>query len=121
VRLGDKIDLLEPGSYFKEVPTTSVMPGRARSFSLSARVDSDRPEAIEAVLRSFVGKGSVEREGHEFVIKAEMDGVSAKDLNRSLLSKLRSVEKKTRLRAEWTSGKTTERYFDYVLKKTIRA
>jgi len=24
------------------------------------------------------------------------------------------------LRAEWTSGDTTERFFDYVLKKTIK-
>jgi hypothetical protein len=33
-----------------------------------------------------------------------------------LLSELRRVEKKTRLRAEWTSGNTTERFFDYVPK-----
>jgi hypothetical protein len=37
-----------------------------------------------------------------------------------LLSALRKVEKRTTLRAEWTCGDTTERYFDYVLKKTIR-
>jgi hypothetical protein len=41
------------------------------------------------------------------------------ELNRSLLSALRKVEKRTRLRAEWTSGKTTERFFDYVSKKKI--
>jgi hypothetical protein len=34
---------------------------------------------------------------------------------------LRKVEKRTTLRAEWTSDDgTTERYFDYVLKKTIK-
>jgi hypothetical protein len=50
-----------------------------------------------------------------------MKGTSAKELNRSLLSALRRVEKKTRLRAEWTSNNnTTERFFDYVLKKTIK-
>jgi len=32
---------------------------------------------------------------------------------------LRAVEKRTTLRAEWTYGNTTERYFDYVPKKTI--
>jgi VWFA-related protein len=58
--------------------------------------------------------------GDEFIVEAEMEGRSAKELNRSLLSALRRVEKKTRLRAEWTSKKnTTERFFDYVLKKTL--
>jgi hypothetical protein len=50
-----------------------------------------------------------------------MEGASARQLNRALLSALRKVEKKTTLRAEWTSSdNTTERFFDYVLKKTIR-
>jgi ATP-dependent Clp protease adapter protein ClpS len=34
---------------------------------------------------------------------------------------LRKVEKKTTLRAEWTSDdNTTENFFDYVLKKTTK-
>jgi hypothetical protein len=49
-----------------------------------------------------------------------MEGASAKELNRTLLSALRKVEKRTTLRAEWTSGDTTECFFDYVLKKTIK-
>jgi hypothetical protein len=49
-----------------------------------------------------------------------MEGASAKELNRTLLSALRQVEKRTTLRAEWTSGDTTKRFFDYVLKKTIK-
>jgi len=48
-----------------------------------------------------------------------MEGTSSKEMNRALLSALRRTEKRTRLRAEWTSGKITEKYFDYVLKKTI--
>ncbi len=52
---------------------------------------------------------------------AAAEGESAKELNRALLSSLRKVEKKTRIRAEWTSQEgTTERYFDYVLKKTSK-
>ena len=43
-----------------------------------------------------------------------------KELNRMLLSALKKVGKRTTLRAEWTSGDTTRRYFDYVLKKTIK-
>jgi hypothetical protein len=45
----------------------------------------------------------------------------ARELNRAFLSALRKVVKRTTLRAEWTSGdNTTERFFDYVLKKAIR-
>jgi len=50
-----------------------------------------------------------------------MEGARARELNRKLLSALRKVNKKATLRAEWTSGDTTERYFDYVLKKTIKS
>jgi hypothetical protein len=91
-----------------------------KSFRLSARVSSSSPDAVEPVLRRMIARGSVRKEDGEFVVEAEMEGASAKELNRGLLSALRRVEKKTRLRAEWTSGKTTERYFDYILKKIIR-
>lgn len=98
-----------------------------RSFVLSATVSTDNPTAISPVLKRLMGKtGSVKkassdaapRKGRgEFVVEAVMRGNSSKELNRELLSALRKAEKKTRLRSEWTSGGTTERYFDYVLKK----
>ena len=50
-------------------------------------------------------------------VKARMRGESPKDMNRSLLSALRKVEKNTVLRAEWTGEGSRERYFDFVLKK----
>jgi hypothetical protein len=50
-----------------------------------------------------------------------MRGESARDLNRALLSALRRLERRTRLRAEWTSGGTTERFFDYVPKGSGKA
>ena len=82
-------------------------------------MSSASPHAIEPVLRSFVAKSAVKKEGDEFIVHARMEGTDAKELNRSLLSTLRRVEKRTRLRAEWTSGDgTTQRFFDYVLKKT---
>jgi hypothetical protein len=50
-----------------------------------------------------------------------MEGASAKELNRTLLSALRKVEKRTTLRAEWTSDDgTSERFVDYVLNKTVK-
>lgn len=61
---------------------------------------------------------AVREEKGELVVEGRLPGDSAKDLNRNMLSALRRVEKKTRLRAEWTSADgTTERYFDYVMKK----
>jgi hypothetical protein len=98
-------------------------------FSLVATVSTENREAVRPTLEQLIrGRGSVTETGTsngdrnrrgEFSIKAEMEGESAKELNRSLLSALRKVEKRTRLRAEWTSGKTTERFFDYVSKKKI--
>ena len=42
-------------------------------------------------------------------------------MNRTLLSALRKVEKRTTLRAEWTSGDgTDERFFDYVTLSHLR-
>ena len=92
-----------------------------KRFRLMARVSSSNPQAIRPVLRKFVTKGSVKKAGEEFIVEAEMQGAKAKELNRSLLSALRRVKKKTRLRAEWTSDDgTTQRFFDYVLKKTTK-
>lgn len=94
----------------------------AKRFKLVARVSSSSPANVRPALEKAVAKGSVKEQNGEFLVEAEMEGASAKDLNRSLLSALRRVEKRTRLRAEWTSDDgTTERFFDYVLKKTTRA
>jgi hypothetical protein len=92
-----------------------------KRFDLLARVSSSNPEGVRPVLGRIITKGSVREEGGEFVLRAEMEGTSAKELNRSLLSALRKVEKKTRLHAEWASDDgTTERFFDYVLKKKTK-
>jgi hypothetical protein len=101
-----------------------------KGFVLVATVSTEDPKAIRPVLEKLVGHvGSfkevstedADRKGKgEFLVQAELEGLSAKDLNRSLLSALRSVEKRTMMRAEWSLGDTPERYFDYVLKKTIK-
>ncbi len=93
-----------------------------KSFKLSARINSSNPRAVLPVLENLIGgKGSVrkaEEESGGFIVNAKMHGRNAKELNRMLLSALRKAEKKTTLRAEWTSpDNITERYFDYVLKK----
>ncbi|MDG7000712.1 MAG: hypothetical protein JRN15_16585 [Nitrososphaerota archaeon] len=93
-----------------------------KTFKLSARINSASSDAIVPVLEDlFKDRGSFKRADDEkggYVIQAEMSGTSSKVLNRNILSSLRKVEKKTTLRAEWTSSNTIQRYFDYVLKKT---
>ncbi len=102
----------------------------AKRFNLIATVNTDNLALVGPVLKYFIGdRGTVEKVSSkemphsakgEFRIQANLDGTSAKDLNRSLLSALRKAEKRTRLRAAWSYGGITEQYFDYVLKKTVK-
>lgn len=94
----------------------------AKRFVLRARVSTDDPAAIRPVLERLVSSGKVGSgdAAGEFRVEAEMEGPSARDLNRSLLSELRRAEKRTRLRAEWTADGVTERFFDYVPKGKLR-
>jgi hypothetical protein len=90
-----------------------------KKFRLSARVSSDSPSMIKPVLERILGKqGTIRPIEDGFEVNAELHGESARDLNRMLLSEMRKVEKKTRIRAEWTLGDTIERFFDYVPKGT---
>ena len=93
-----------------------------KSLVLSARVSSDSRDAVRPVLKKLLPAAFIRRDEGELVVKAELEGGDVKELNRSLLSALRRAEKRTRLRAEWTSEDgTTYRFFDYVLKKTSRS
>ncbi|MGB8781178.1 MAG: hypothetical protein WCD81_11100 [Candidatus Bathyarchaeia archaeon] len=93
-----------------------------KRFKLSARISSDNPPAIKPVLERIIGnEGTIKPLSEGFEVNAELNGESARDLNRMLLSEMRKVEKKTRIRAEWTLGNTTERFFDYVPKATFKA
>ncbi len=90
-------------------------------FKLSARVSSSNPQAIRPVLENLITQGSVQEVKDEFQVEAMMEGESARELNRFLLSSLRRIEKRTRLRAAWTSDDgITQRFFDYVLKSTSK-
>ncbi|HLN06921.1 MAG TPA: hypothetical protein VK217_11625 [Acidimicrobiales bacterium] len=89
------------------------------SYHLLADVSSDSPTVIGQLLQqltAFAGTVTVTPDG--FHLDGWMDGADPRELNRELLSALRRVERKTRLRAEWTEGGTTYRFFDYVLKST---
>ncbi len=91
-----------------------------KKFVLVADIRTANPARIETVLSDLVGVKAVVGTEDGFKVRATMEGESARDLNRSLLSALRRVEKKTTLRAEWTYDRTTERFFDYVPKGTRR-
>jgi hypothetical protein len=87
-----------------------------RTFTLAAWVSTEHPAGVRKALRGLLPAASIARAGDEFVVTATMRGASARDLNRALLSALRRVERRTRLRAEWTSRGKAERFFDYVPK-----
>src|SRR5271157_4211659 len=93
-----------------------------KKFILVGRVNTDNPVAINAALKKVIPQGTIEQtETNEFLLKAEFSGENARELNRSLLTELRRAEKRTRLRAEWTSGNVTEKFFDYVPKSVTEA
>jgi hypothetical protein len=86
-----------------------------RIYKLKAQTSSNNPQSVLQVLKRFlIRKGDVVLNGELIEVNAELEGESAKDLSRILLSEMRKIEKKTRLRAEWTSDNITERFFDYV-------
>jgi len=90
-----------------------------KKFKLSAKISSANPSAIKPVLdRIFKSDASIKPISDGFEVIAEFKGESARDLNRMLLSELRRVEKKTRIRAQWTCEDITEKFFDYALKGT---
>ncbi|MGA2573073.1 MAG: hypothetical protein ABSF36_02545 [Candidatus Methanomethylicaceae archaeon] len=93
-----------------------------KRFKLSAHINSDNPPAIKPALERIIGNNGIIKPTSEgFDVNAELDGESARALNRMLLSEIRKLEKKTRIRAEWPQGNTTEKLFDYVPKGTRKA
>ncbi len=89
-----------------------------KRYSVVARVSTDNPAAVRPALERLLVPGSVTatQDGGEFLVRVELEGDSARDLNRDLLSSLRRVERKTRLRAEYTANGDVEKFFDYVSK-----
>lgn len=86
-----------------------------------AKVRSLNLAGIRSALEEMFGEDavsqSVERPD-ELLLQTVARGESMKSLNRSLLSSLRKVEKRTTIRAVWTGQSLRESYFDYVLKKS---
>lgn len=87
-------------------------------FSVIADVSSANLAAVRPVLLQMIEGAAVSTIADGLHVQGMMDGTDARDVNRRLLSALRSAEKKTRLRAEWTGGGHIHRFFDYVPKST---
>lgn len=92
-----------------------------KQFALAVTVSTDEPAKRQPVLQQLVGAGHVTTVSGGFHVACSLEGESAKELNRALLSALRRAVKKTRLRSEWTADGVTERFFDYVSKGTRAA
>lgn len=85
------------------------------SFQLIADVSSASPAAIRPILDA-IRDASIVATSDGFHVEATFPGTDARELNRELLSALRRVERRTRLRAQWTAHGMTHRFFDYVPK-----
>jgi hypothetical protein len=89
-----------------------------KKFVLRASVKSENMVAIRHLLKDLVPGVIIKIADEEFVLYAELEGESSRDLNRVILSGLRKVVKKTRIKSEWTCDGVVEQYFDYGLRKT---
>jgi hypothetical protein len=72
-------------------------------YRLNGDVSSDNLSAIQPLLTQLTG-GRVTPTPEGLHVDGAMEGTDARDVNRRLL------------RAEWTAGGTTYRFFDYVPK-----
>lgn len=89
-----------------------------KNFKLRARVSSDNPSAVEPALKQIItDKGTIRQTDQGFEAEAELKRESAQDLNRTILSELRRMERRTKIRAEWTSSDIVERFFDTCRKE----
>lgn len=85
-------------------------------FKLKARINHSDARTIQKTLDKLAAKGDVKKVGNEFAAYVEIEGNSAEELNKVLLSALKSVRKRTKIRAEWTSDDgITQTYFDDLL------
>jgi hypothetical protein len=87
-------------------------------FSLAGDASSTDLAAVRLALVQLVGSAAVTETPGGLHVEGVMDGNDARDANRRLLSALRRIERRTTLRAEWTGGGLTYRFFDYVPKGT---
>ena len=87
-----------------------------RPFTLVARIRTTDHAALRTVLADLIPHGVMAPTPEGFRVEAELEGTSARDLNRMLLSGLRWVDRRATLHAAWTSEGITEHFFDYTAR-----
>jgi len=76
-------------------------------------VSTENRAGVRRAIVAFFGPHALVRPTDDgYRVEALVGGDTAKEVNRAFLSSARRVEKRTRVRAEWTCGTTTERFFD---------
>jgi hypothetical protein len=58
------------------------------NFKLKARINRSDDRTFQQALGELAAKGSIGKKGNEFIVAAEMQGASAKELSRTRLSAL---------------------------------
>jgi len=89
-----------------------------RPFTLAARIRTTDPAALGAALTTLLPHGVVTCTAEGWRVEAVLEGASARDLNRMLLSALWRIDRRATLHAAWTSAGTTEHFFDYTARGT---
>jgi hypothetical protein len=92
-----------------------------RLFTLAARIRTTDPAALGAALTTLLPHGVVTPTAEGWRVEAALEGTSARDLNRMLLSALRRIDRRATLHAAWTSEGTTEHFFGYTARGTRSA
>ena len=87
-----------------------------KRFLLVARIRTTEYAALQAVLTQLIPQGTITATEDGLRAEGEMEGTSARDLNRTLLSAMRRIDRRATLRAEWTADGMTERFFDYTAR-----
>jgi hypothetical protein len=86
------------------------------SFELKARINGSNDCAIRHALKQVGADGEVESMRAGFAVSADIEGASAEELNKNLLSALRNFRRRTKVSAEWKSSNGIgETYFDHLL------
>jgi hypothetical protein len=89
-----------------------------KHFLLAAQIRTTEYAAVQELLADLIPQSTIATTEEGLHVEGEMEGTSARDLNRLLLSALRRIDRRATLRAEWTTAGVTERFFDYVPKGT---
>jgi hypothetical protein len=85
-------------------------------FKLKALINDSKDRAVQNAWNQLCAAAKVKKVRGAFAVSAEIEGTSAGELNEKLLSALRTLRKRTKIAAEWTSDDdSTQTFFDHRL------